>query len=1240
MPIFPGRRLRKPPPPPPPPPYQPLDIPEQSLEGYVERAYELANIPEAVWDNIVKDVESALNARYSADGNIGILGDEEEYYELPGAMGFGISLDPREWENIPSNYLKSVTDWDDITAVVEREIWRDLLDRGSIAGTDILTFGTTRDGDPKDRSLFEWGTNRIWGKNRTAQELFGHIYLNLTPSERDQVDKTLEAGQNGLADSYQGLANGVLEWVSKGASEEPRRKAYTTYQDRQLGTLLTLAKAYGGRSADPDGAAGALYKLLNDEATYGNERMEGKGGLVLTGLVDLRGVRQGLGGSELAAALTVEDDFGGKPVRLVRNVDSGGKAFYTYLGDRIDSSFLEELDKLKDPATASAAQATLTTSFGLSQSDSDRLIQEYNTDPDFRPDFDSLERFTSRDIILRRRGEAVRIRAADGTLRVAGADDISFGFTKYTRGLEEDWYKPAGILKLWTEGFRSKRELRRLETHQAYLREAIWKRVRGSELWRNAERMLTDDALAQRVLGRALTEEDRHHLQFVVKHKKLDKMVSRRESQRRTHDFLDILYDWREEGPDIRNLFRSFVWVGKLPILQGKKWATHLGQVADTFQYFLPAFYVGKAREFVTGQLTVAAHAVGQVLIKAKVAPGLVRSLPGLGEQFFFSRAIRGVAGEASFRRITFGMVARLGGGDSLKALYRLHLASLGKISITLPGLGRALTATEAGELLGEILDNFIPGVREGAVGGQIKALLARWGDLGHANLAFLQLPNVQSQLRILLDPRTSKAAKKIARKFLKQYGLDNANVAKLLTSKYFKGKLFKKMIGLVEWSGKILDKIHAKVFQKVLKGGLKVVIEPAKKWLSHIIAVGIGAALGGIGVVLEPVIAWVINKIMDVLIWVFQKVIGEAVKKVFGKAKDAFESIITFGTGERVGITGSLVEHLIWTGGAATATPFIAGCGCLFLIFIFPILILAGVHGPIARDLGTPLEVGGGFFEEALAAVADLNIQVSADPYNVPEGVTPSITYTVTATNNSSEAATSVSVEDLNFGRGTISMGTIGVGGSQSVVWSDILIDSPGFYSSCGEDATRFCNKVKLTAFLDSETVTDYGTGVVWIGAGDDEFPAGWPLASACVTQGPGGSYSHSGVEAIDFGRPASGGSLMGSSVHSTHSGRVEEVVYETTGYGHYVVVQSDLGFSTLYAHLLSINVTEGQVVSRGTTLGTVDNTGNSNADHLHYELISGGEITFSLPYVPVSVPSCSGREDCASMMGSEQCY
>ena len=76
------------------------------------------------------------------------------------------------------------------------------------------------------------------------------------------------------------------------------------------------------------------------------------------------------------------------------------------------------------------------------------------------------------------------------------------------------------------------------------------------------------------------------------------------------------------------------------------------------------------------------------------------------------------------------------------------------------------------------------------------------------------------------------------------------------------------------------------------------------------------------------------------------------------------------------------------------------------------------------------------------------------------------------------------------------------------------------------------------------------------------------------------------------------------GTKVLAAKSGVVITSAYNAGGYGNYVVVSHGNGNTTLYAHLSSRSVKEGDTVKQGQTVGLVGTTGRSTGNHLHYEI------------------------------------
>ena len=67
----------------------------------------------------------------------------------------------------------------------------------------------------------------------------------------------------------------------------------------------------------------------------------------------------------------------------------------------------------------------------------------------------------------------------------------------------------------------------------------------------------------------------------------------------------------------------------------------------------------------------------------------------------------------------------------------------------------------------------------------------------------------------------------------------------------------------------------------------------------------------------------------------------------------------------------------------------------------------------------------------------------------------------------------------------------------------------------------------------------------------------------------------------------------------------------YDRYGYGNYVMVVHGGGYVTLYGHLSSSHVSNGQYVSQGQVIATSGNTGASQGPHLHFEIRQASSIS-----------------------------
>lgn len=126
------------------------------------------------------------------------------------------------------------------------------------------------------------------------------------------------------------------------------------------------------------------------------------------------------------------------------------------------------------------------------------------------------------------------------------------------------------------------------------------------------------------------------------------------------------------------------------------------------------------------------------------------------------------------------------------------------------------------------------------------------------------------------------------------------------------------------------------------------------------------------------------------------------------------------------------------------------------------------------------------------------------------------------------------------------------------------------------------------------------------------------WPLERVVLTQrfgktGDSGRLYASGTHnGIDMGTPT------GTKVMAAAEGRVigtgnTDAYPGCYSYGKWVLIEHSNGLSTLYAHLSAINVSSGQSVTRGQSIGLSGNTGYSTGPHLHMTLFASKGVQVS---------------------------
>ncbi len=99
----------------------------------------------------------------------------------------------------------------------------------------------------------------------------------------------------------------------------------------------------------------------------------------------------------------------------------------------------------------------------------------------------------------------------------------------------------------------------------------------------------------------------------------------------------------------------------------------------------------------------------------------------------------------------------------------------------------------------------------------------------------------------------------------------------------------------------------------------------------------------------------------------------------------------------------------------------------------------------------------------------------------------------------------------------------------------------------------------------------------------------------------------SHNGIDVANS---------VGTPIYSTTGGEVINAG-QASGFGQWVRVQHDDGTITVYGHIDTIDVSEGQQVDAGQQIATMGNKGQSTGPHLHFEVIEGGSKINPVPWL-----------------------
>ena len=134
--------------------------------------------------------------------------------------------------------------------------------------------------------------------------------------------------------------------------------------------------------------------------------------------------------------------------------------------------------------------------------------------------------------------------------------------------------------------------------------------------------------------------------------------------------------------------------------------------------------------------------------------------------------------------------------------------------------------------------------------------------------------------------------------------------------------------------------------------------------------------------------------------------------------------------------------------------------------------------------------------------------------------------------------------------------------------------------------------------------TVSDGGNvSYPTTGGGVEGFDPIWPLPG--VTYISAGYNGYPGHKGLDIAGP------YGTPVVAAEDGQVIVANnYDSWGdsWGYYVLIYHNGTYTTRYAHLSSVAVSQGQYVTAGTVVGYEGATGNVTGPHLHFEVYQNG--------------------------------
>lgn len=250
-------------------------------------------------------------------------------------------------------------------------------------------------------------------------------------------------------------------------------------------------------------------------------------------------------------------------------------------------------------------------------------------------------------------------------------------------------------------------------------------------------------------------------------------------------------------------------------------------------------------------------------------------------------------------------------------------------------------------------------------------------------------------------------------------------------------------------------------------------------------------------------------------------------------------------------------------------------------------------VLGTIANNHGLPLDqflaLNPGLTEDTVVKIGQ-EVNVTA--------LKPFVNIIVEKEENRKEAIAfaNETVNDDSMPKGETTVKQEGKNGERSVTYR-ISTENGATISSTVTSEVVLTEPVTHIVVKGTKVIPSRGTGTL-----------AWPTVGGYISsqQGQRWGRAHKG---IDIARPSN------RTIKAADNGKVVSAGFDG-GYGNKIVIDHQNGLRTVYAHLASIDVSVGQTVSQGSSIGIMGSTGNSTGVHLHFEVYKNGALQNPLNY------------------------